>query len=151
MPAASKGSGRVLVALTGSLGGLWVASGQSLGDIGPFVRGAVELTAGYSGGIGVEEAGPVDYAGRPGARGRGRVVARQATAGADAVRRAGALAILAVTAFLAFKQGFVRHDVGHGVGFSRTMGGVAFAYVPARLPMRWAWSPRAPGSWPRWP
>ncbi len=97
----------------GFLGG-WLASGQTLDGLPPFLWGSVQLLAGYSGAMGVEDptlrraywgAAVVIVAGALGLRAIGRETAR---AGIAPLALASAFAL-----FLMFKQGFVRMDPGH--------------------------------------
>ena len=135
------GAGRARLRLVAALAGTalltallgWLASGQSLGDLGAYVVNTASIVAGYSSAMNIEF-GPVDWhytaaivATVLGALGLWRV-----TDGRDRRLRAGALAIWAVYAWLAFKQGFVRHDAHVVHFFAALFVGLAAVPWPAR-------------------
>ena len=89
---------------------MWVALGQRLGDLVPWVSHVLSVTAGYSGAMAIEPPG----------RGLDYVVALALLATLVVLRWrepvAGTRAtwpLVAWTGFMAFKHGFVRHDGGH--------------------------------------
>jgi hypothetical protein len=115
----------------------WLATGQSVDAIGPFVGGSLEVASGYSAAMGYEGPGREWEYGAAALLAAGVVVvARQGT---DALRRPARLAVACATAlvlFAAFKHGFVRHDV-HAIGYFV----VCALVVPAFVLRRSQWRP----------
>jgi hypothetical protein len=106
-----KGILAYLAALSVSLLGLWLLSGQHLADIPPFIRGSIEIVSGYSQAMGTDREPPryhwiyLGYA----------VVAVtllwyafRATIDDPRARRFGVLALLAILLFAMWKTAFVR-------------------------------------------
>lgn len=120
----------------------WLLTGQSLGDVWPYVRNAAEVVAGYAAAMGTSEPSyrwtyPAALAIVVLALGLTWDVAR----GAPSRRRWGLLAVAAVYVAFNFKEAFVRQDPGHlEVLFGELL--VLFAVLPVRA----SWRPVALGS-----
>lgn len=124
-----------LATLVLSLALCWFVSGQSLGNVGDFVSRAAQIVSGYSTAM-IRDAGPhwelwvallgiaIVFA-----------LAYRATAQAPRTHRGALLAVWAVSAFLAFKEGFVRFDPGHAATFFGVLLGalLALAWRRAQL------------------
>jgi hypothetical protein len=115
----------------GTLTVLWFASGQGLGNIDDFIAASAQIVSGYSQAMGVEMA-PTGWDGVFAA-----VVtvialglAVWTTRGLDPLRRVAVVVIVALAAFFAAKQAFVRHDGGHAGVFA----GIAIAAFAALAP-----------------
>jgi hypothetical protein len=116
----------------------WAAAGQSLGALPDYARNAARIVSGYASTMSYEFS---SLAWEYGAAwvvfflGVGAVL--QMTTSDDARRRWGLVALWTVFAFLSFKEGFVRHDIVHGViCFEALLGGlVAFSWRRGR---RWS-------------
>jgi hypothetical protein len=115
---------------------LWFASGQSTGNIGPFVSNEFQIVSGYSEAMGTASGGTrlwlalvISLA----------VVAWAASAaGPDRRRRIGAGVVVAVVCFALFKEAFVRGDVYHSPTFfagALVLAAAAGLFVPRRS--RW--------------
>ena len=117
--------------LVASLAVLWLASGQALGDVGPFLAGALDVVSGYSSAarleFGWEDRG-YDYVLAPiilaGAVALGWLASRDA----PALRRVAILVVVAVISFSAYKAGFVAHEALHMATFYTTMLGLYVAF-----------------------
>jgi hypothetical protein len=114
----------VVTTMTGFVGGLigafllgWVATGQSLGNLSEYLRLSVSVIQGYSLGMGLEVAGtswqyPIALAVVGGLIWGAAKMATKYPA-----RRIGLILVVLQASAITFKQGFVRHDAGHVVGF----------------------------------
>jgi hypothetical protein len=126
------------VSLLGALVVAWAAAGQSLGALPDYGHNAARIVSGYASAMSFEDS---SLAWQYGAAwivfflGLGAVL-QMATA-ADSRRRWGLVALWTAFAFLSFKEGFVRHDTGHGIiYFEAILGGlVAFSW---RRDRRWS-------------
>jgi len=121
-----------------TLAGLWFATGQGIGDIGPYVRGSVQIISSYSTGARLEYGTrDYDYVVGPAVvlivAGLAWVSTRSLATG----RRAAILAMLALVGLTSLKSGLISHEVFHMATFYATMLGAALAFeLPARLGMR---------------
>ncbi len=115
----------------------WLATGQSMDALGPFLVTSLEVASGYSAAMGYEGPGREWEYGAAALLAAGVVVmARQGT---DALPRPARLALACATGlvlFAAFKHGFVRHDE-HSVGYFV----VCALLVPAFVLTRAQWRP----------
>lgn len=120
----------------GAFAAAWLATGQSLDALGPFIVRSLEVASGYSAAMGYEGPGREWEYGAAALVAAGIViVARQGT---DAMPRPARLAVACATAlvlFAAFKHGFVRHD-GHSVGYFVICALVVPAFVLRRSQWR---------------
>lgn len=114
----------------------WFATGQSLGDVWPYLRYGLETIGGYAALQGVDLLSPLQHW-------AALVVFLVATAillaflrNAPAPRRWGMLALWAVYAFASFKQGFTLADTPHLTLFVSSML-VAIAALPLPAGRRW--------------
>lgn len=115
----------------------WLATGQALGDVWPYVRYGAETIGGYPATLGASD---------PGGQWRywaallifalGSALVLNAVRGAAALRRWGLVVVWLTFSFATFKQGFVRHDSGHVLLFVTGMLG-ALAVLPAKPGRRW--------------
>lgn len=116
---------------------VWLATGQTLTALPAYVRNSASIVTGYTQTMDLEAPGlGWEYAAAWVVLALGVVAALQTTVGAPDRRRAGLLVLWAGFWFFEFKEGFVRHDFGHGAAFfATTLGGfVAFTWRPrARL------------------
>jgi hypothetical protein len=114
----------VVALLAGLLGG-WVLTGQSLTNIPAYVRGSLEVASGYSQALGYEDPGRAwELWAAAALAGVGMTLAL--TGGGPRRTRVAVGAIWALLAFTSFKEGFVRHDVGHAnIFFATMLGGIA--------------------------
>jgi hypothetical protein len=121
-----------------SLGALWLATGQGMGDIGGFLSGTWEIAAGYSSGGRLEwGTRDYDYLLAPAVIAVALAIAWVSTRQAARPRRAVVLAMLAFVAFASFKAGFVSHDIFHVATFYATMLGACLAFrLPPPPPLR---------------
>jgi hypothetical protein len=108
---------------------LWVAAGQAVANISPYLSRGWDLVAGYSAAMNFEEpARRWEYVAAA------LVVAVLATVAVAATRswppraRVGALALGAAFAFLSLKEGFVRHAGLHSVFFFASAATAVLAY-----------------------
>lgn len=131
--AGSTGAGWLLGLLVG-----WLASGQSLGALPAFAHNAARIVSGYSGAMGVE----YDNLGWQYAAGwlfffLGVGAVLHNTANRSRRCRYGMLGLWVAFSFFAYKEGFVRHDLGHGAIYFAALaaGFLAFRWRPGR---RWA-------------
>jgi hypothetical protein len=103
----------------------WIASGQDLGALPAYARNATQIVSGYSAAMSNEDmnlwwqfaAGSLAFA-------FGLLGALQMTVDGPARRRWGIVALWVAFCFFQYKEGFVRHEVPHGViYFVGLMGG----------------------------
>lgn len=121
-----------------SLGALWLLAGQGLSNVSDFASNGMQLLSGYSGSM------STDITDASWERPFAVVAMALLLAGAVLAtwrdplpRRLASLAVVALFAFLSFKQGFVRQGLGNTPDFFALMlgGGIAVAArLPARLP-----------------
>jgi len=112
----------------------WLLSGQSLGDVWPYLRYGVEVVAGYSEAMGKSSSSlRWTYVAAPALGALALALAWTATRDARPRRRWCLLALCAVYLGLHFKESFVRQDPGHlPIFFGSAL--VLFALLP--LPPR---------------
>ncbi len=127
---------RDLVVFVGVLGATafvgWVATGQSPADLWPYVRYSVEIVAGYPAAMGIDEPGyGWTYAAALLITAAALALAWVASRGWQLRLRWGLFLLVLVYAALAFKEGFVRHDVIHLASYFGEML-VPFAVLPMR-------------------
>lgn len=92
----------------------WLATGQALGDVWPYVRNGVQVVAGYAPAMGAADpALRWTYAAALAAIALLLACAWDAGRGQPGLRRWAPLALGAVYAFFGFKESFVRQDPGH--------------------------------------
>ncbi|HEX7291060.1 MAG TPA: hypothetical protein VF250_08045 [Conexibacter sp.] len=110
----------------------WLATGQALGDVWPYLRHGAEVIAGYAAAMGLATPG-VGWAYAVGAVVAALALALALTWGRDrlARRRWGLAALCAVYVGLIFKEGFTRMEAGHLEVFFGDML-VLLAAVPVR-------------------
>jgi hypothetical protein len=137
MALATRGSrrehvGMVLGALALALAAGWAASGQEWGSLFAYFHNAERIVSGYAGAMGGEDVSLVwQYPAGLIAFAAGLAAAVKMTADGPPRRRWGIIALWLTFSFFEYKEGFVRHDVSHGiVFFSALMGG----YVALRWP-----------------
>ncbi len=103
----------------------WLAAGQALGSLPAYLHNSARIVSGYAGAMSLEEplvtwqytAGWIAFA-------FGLAGAWQMTAVGSTRRRWGIVALWLVFCFFEFKEGFVRHETGHGtIYFVALMGG----------------------------
>ena len=121
-----------------SLSSLWLLAGQSPASAPDFASNGLEILSGYSQAMSADIT-DVGWQ-RPFALGAMALLALAAVAATrrDALpRRIASVAIVALFAFLTFKQSFVRQGLGNGTDFFPMMLGAGIAIasrLPARLP-----------------
>jgi hypothetical protein len=114
----------------------WLASGQTIADVWPYVRNGAQVIAGYAAAMGTTDpAHRWTYLGALAIVALALALAWGATRGARRQRRWGLLALCAVYAFFDFKEGFVRQAPNHLEWFFGDML-VLFAVLPARRAWR---------------
>ena len=109
----------------------WAATGQEWGALPDYARNAERIVAGYAAATGFEEAGlGWEYAAGLAAFAVGLAGALHMTADGPMSRRWGIVALWGVFCFFEYKEGFVRHDVGHAtIYFVAVMSGfLAFCW-----------------------
>ena len=118
---------------------LWFAAGQGLDDIVPYVRGSIEVIAGYSTGARLDwQVRDYDYWLGPLLMVGVAVVAWLATAGVPWKRRAPILGMLAIVGYSAGKGGYVAHDYYHMAVFYTTVLGICLVLpLPPGRAIRW--------------
>jgi hypothetical protein len=120
--------------LIAALAVLWFATGQGIGDVGPYVSRSLDVVSGYSSAARTEfawEDRGYDYFLAPVILAGAVALAWVAGRGAPPLRRVAMFAALALVAFSAYKAGFVAHENWHMATFFGTMLG---AYVAFPLP-----------------
>ncbi|HEX4806945.1 MAG TPA: hypothetical protein VFU94_13695, partial [Conexibacter sp.] len=129
-------------ALLASAAAGWFASGQTVSDAWPYVRGGAQVVAGYAAAMGTSDAAHRwAYAAALALAALALALAWDAMRGRPRRRRWGMLALCAAYAFFTFKEGFVREDPPHlGVFFGDMA--VLFAVLPLR---RSRWLPALAG------
>jgi hypothetical protein len=124
----------VFAALISALLVAWTATGQDLGSIAAYARNSARIVSGYAAAMSSEEpslgwqytAGWVAFA-------FGLAGALHMTVDGPTRRRWGIVALWFVFCFFEYKDGFIRHDLGHStIYFVALMGGfLAFRWQPA--------------------
>jgi phage tail protein X len=96
----------------------WAVTGQSFSEISQYVSQQAEIISGYAEALAVEDAA-VDWERRvaPLAIAALFVLALRPRRHALAPERIGVASLIAIFAYMSFKEGFVRHDAGHGAVF----------------------------------
>ncbi|HEV2811813.1 MAG TPA: hypothetical protein VGW10_01070 [Solirubrobacteraceae bacterium] len=115
----------------------WLATGQSFGDLDDYARNATEIVSGYSGAM-LRTGATWHFVVVAGVLALAAYGVWDAFRDRPARRRAGALAMTLLLAFVAFKNAFVRHDLGHVVEYFSLM-------LPALLAIPWRPGRRALG------
>ena len=96
--------------------GVWVATGNSLSDLGDWIKGSISLSSEFAGGLGVEDTGRAWEYWVFGSLAIGILaLVWLHTRSRPALARMALLGMTAWLAFFAFKQGFVRHDALHSL------------------------------------
>lgn len=116
---------------------LWLGTGQSLGDIWLWLRSALSISSGYTDAMALESAGPDGYV--AGILITLLVLVPLVWVGRRDAGSFAALLVAIIVLYLGWKEGFVRHDVGH----EYTLFVLALPLVVAVLP---AWRTIA-GRW----
>ncbi|MEH3053342.1 MAG: hypothetical protein PGN13_04940 [Patulibacter minatonensis] len=138
--------GRELVRLAGAFAGAflivlllgWIGTGQSLGDLAAYGRGALQIVSGYSEAMGYEDSTlQWQYPVMAQIVVLGLVAAWWCADGAKRTRIAVG-AVWIVVAFFVFKAGFVRHDYFHA-----TIPFATLAPLVLAMPWRVTWPTRA--------
>lgn len=115
--------------------GLWLISGQAIGDIPGYLSRSYELIGGYSQALGTDEPSRSwEYLALAAVLVGLSLAAAQATRKWPATRRLLLALLGALFLFSAFKQGFVRHDKGHAPYFFACALGAGFALASLRAP-----------------
>lgn len=110
----------------------WLATGQRLADLEPYVRYGIETVKGYPGAMGLADPGGAwHYWAALALAVAVATLAWGALRGADPRRRWGLGLVVAVFTYMAFKEGFIRHDT-HPVAFMGAMLVVAVVLPVAR-------------------
>jgi hypothetical protein len=92
----------------------WIATGQTLGDVWPYLRYGVEMVAGYAAAMGTSDPDHGwSYAAAPALIALVLALAWTATRALPRRRRAGMLALYVVYLGMSYKEGFTRQDPGH--------------------------------------
>jgi hypothetical protein len=135
--AVRRGSWRLPAAFLGTFAACalagFVSTGHSPTDLPGYLLDALAIVSGYSPAMGIETPGLTWQYWAAGATALGvGVLAWRTTLTLPDARRVGVLLILAIVAFLMFKQSFVRHDPGHGTIYFGAMLGMAVAFLPHR-------------------
>ena len=118
----------------------WLATGQSGGAIGPYLRGSLEIVSGYSEAMSFEDPNVGwEYWAAFLVMGLGFAVARHAAWALPGRGKLGLVVLWALLSFMSFKAGFVRHDPSHSnIFFASLLGGlVAFGWAPHRRRTAW--------------
>ncbi len=118
----------------------WLATGQSGGAIGPYLKGSLEVVSGYSDAMSFEDPNVGwEFWAAFLVIGLGFAAAWHAGWTLPGRAKAGLLGLWAVLAFTSFKAGFVRHDPAHAnIFFASLLGGlVAFGWAPHRARTAW--------------
>jgi len=128
-----------LAALVLALLAAWTATGQDWGSLPAYARNSARIVSGYAAAMSYEEPSLTwEYTAGLVAFGFGLAGALQMTRDGPVRRRWGIVALWVVFCFFEYKEGFVRHDVGHGaIYFVALMGGF--------LALRWQWRDRLVG------
>jgi hypothetical protein len=109
----------------------WLATGQTLADVWPYLRNGAEVIAGYAGAMGLADpAHRWMYAVALALTLLTLAAAWEATRGAPPRRRRALLVLCALYVAASLKEGFVRQDMGHMLLFLGDM-----LIVPAVLPL----------------
>jgi hypothetical protein len=108
----------------------WLATGQTLADVLPYIRNGLEIVAGYAAAMGASDPDHAwTYAAAFALAALAFALAWSSMRGAPRRRRWGLLALSVVYAGFSFKEGFVRQDPGHLEVFFGDML-VLFAVLP---------------------
>jgi hypothetical protein len=109
----------------------WLATGQSLGDVWPYIRNGLEVVAGYPAGMSTERLDNWAYPVAAVVAVLALVLAWDHVRVRDARRRIGVLALCIVYTVFAYKEGFTLADDTHFKTFLSGML-VVFAVLPVR-------------------
>ena len=110
-------AGLVFIAYVTALVGLWLLSGQPIGNLGTFLAGSADLVTGYGDAMASEEGRRWDYLAALLAAALLAVFVMRATKGRDRATRLVVGAVFAGFLLGAFRAGFTRHDTGHSIVF----------------------------------
>jgi hypothetical protein len=114
--------------LVASLVALWIATGQGLDSIGPFLTSSLDVVSGYSAGARLDWGNrDYDYVLFPLVLIACGALAWVASRGLVTLRRLAVLAIFAIVGFTSVKAGLVSHDPFHMATFYGAMLGLAIA------------------------
>jgi hypothetical protein len=117
----------------------WIAAGQDLENIVPYVRSSLEITRGYASAMGLDESGPVLVFGLALDLGWLLFLLDLARRRPDRPRSLAAAAFLAITAFVLWKYGFTRGDA-HTNAFFLLSFLLALVLPVSLMPeRRWHW------------
>lgn len=112
--------------------GLWLVAGQRLGDLLPFVRGSLAISAGHVEAMAIDDAGREwEYVAAAVLLTLLAVVAVSSTWTSPRLVRVGMLLVLAGYTAALFRHGFVRHDAGHAPLFFVPMVVLTLPWLPA--------------------
>lgn len=125
---------RFLVAAAGALMALWLTVGQPIGALPDWLRRSVAIVRGYGAAMNIESGQHWEYTVALLLIGAVAVLIIRSSY-AEGADRWTTLVLFAVVAFIAFKQGFVRHDA-HVVQFF-----AVFAVLPAVFIRKWGTAP----------
>ncbi|MEZ5060188.1 MAG: hypothetical protein R2700_01520 [Solirubrobacterales bacterium] len=133
--------GAYLLTFAGTFVGLWLASGQALGDLPDFASNGRQIVSGYSEAMSTSEGSELGYT--AGVLGAVAIlvglVAFSALAGyRDSLARWGGVLVTALVGFALFKEGVVRFDIPHMGAYASTVTVVWAALPWARA--QWALS-----------